>query len=454
MSQNVSNPQAVNAPGDGKTGLGLGSLIALATGTVVGSGVVTLVGVCAGVTGRSVWLAYGGAVVLGLLLVAPFIFLSSALRVKGGNYSFVAAILGDIFGGVYCMSFTMNAFVMGLFGVSLANYLGVLLPGIQVQWVAAAIITLFFITNLFGVRFMSKMQNIMFIALLIGLIVYIISGLTKLRPDTFDYSQTEFFTAGASGFMAAIMMLVFSTTGHYFVVSFSKEAKNAKRDIPLSIIITSGIILVLYVGVAFVTANVLPIADVAGKPLTVVAQQTMPKAIFYLFVFGGPVMALTTTINSNFTIFSRPLEQATKDGWFPAGFAAHNKSGVPYKLLAVLYVIGVLPLILGFSVREIVAYNVLVDSISELIAYFAIIRFIDKIEGAWENRYFKISKTFFYAVMVLSIIARVALIVLSFNEVNLAIGIATVVMFAAFFLYATWRVRAGKVHMEKSYELQ
>ena len=438
------------------TGLGLGSLVALATGTVVGSGIVTLVGVSTAITGRSVWLAYGAAVLLGLLLVAPFIFLSSALRVKGGNYSFVAAILGDMFGGVYCLSFTMNAFVMGLFGVSLGNYMRVLLPGIgiQVEWVAAAFITVFFISNLFGVKFMSKMQNVMFIALLIGLVVYIISGGLNLRPDAFDFSQPEFFMGGLSGFTAAIMILAFSTTGHYFVVSFSKEARNAKRDIPLAIILTSGIILLLYVGVSFVTANVLPIGEVAGQPLTVVAQKTMPAPLYYLFVFGGPIMALTTSINSNFTIFSRPLEQATKDGWFPASLAKHNKAGVPYKLIALLYFIGVLPLLLGFSVREIVSYNVLVDSISELIAYFAIIRFADKIEGAWENRYFKVSKGFFYGVMVLSIIARIGLIVLSFSDVNLPIGIATIIMFGIFFLYAVYRVKNGKVNMEKSYELQ
>ena len=59
MAENGST--TVQTPGEAehinKTGLKLGSLIALATGTVVGSGVVTLVGIAAGVTGRSVWLA-------------------------------------------------------------------------------------------------------------------------------------------------------------------------------------------------------------------------------------------------------------------------------------------------------------------------------------------------------------------------------------------------------------
>jgi APA family basic amino acid/polyamine antiporter len=352
------------------------------------------------------------------------------------------------------MSFTMNAFVMGLFGVSLANYLKVLLPNLPVQWVAVAFITIFFVCNLFGVKLMAKLQNIMFVGLIVGLLLYIVTGLLHLRPDTLDLSQAGYFMNGSAGLVSAVMIFVFSTTGHYFVMAFSKEANNAKRDVPLAMILTTGIILLLYVGVAFVTANVLPIEEVMGQPLTVVADKTMPRILFYLFVFGGPVLALTTTINSNFTIFSRPLEQATKDGWFPPSVARHNRAGVPYKLIIALYIIGILPLIFGFSVREIVAYNILVDSISELFAYFAVLRFPDKIEGAWENRHFKFSKGFFYFIMGLSIIARIALIVISFNEVTLPIGIATIVLFAAFFIYARLRMKLGKVHMEKSYELQ
>ena len=451
MTQNETSNQSAQEP---KTGLKLGSLVALATGTVVGSGVVALVGVALGVTGRSVWLAYGSAVLLGLVIVTPYILLSSAIRIKGGNYSFVSAIHGDLFGGVYCMAFTLNSFAMGMFGVTLSRYLKVLLPEIPVNLVAAGIITLFFISNLFGVKIMSKLQNIMFITLLSGLIIYIVTGLTNLRADAFDFSTADFFTDGFTGFVAAIMILVFSTTGHSMVIAFSKEANNAKRDVPLAIIIASGIILLLYMSVGFVTANVLPVSVVAGQPLTVVAEQTMPKVLFYIFVFGGPIMALTTTINATFTIFSRPLDQATKDGWFPAGLARRNKAGVPYLLITLLYFIGITPVLFGFSVVQIVSSIILVDSIADLISYTAIMRYPNKLGDAWANRHFKISKSFFYSAISISILARLVLIWLSINELNLQIGIATIVIFTAFFLYSYIRVRTGKVHMEKSYELQ
>ena len=75
--------------------LGLKELVALATGQVVGAGVVTLIGTAIPVTGRSVWVAYGAAVILGFCTIFPYIMLSCMMRVNGGSYTFVSSILGD-----------------------------------------------------------------------------------------------------------------------------------------------------------------------------------------------------------------------------------------------------------------------------------------------------------------------------------------------------------------------
>ncbi|WP_440895667.1 hypothetical protein ACS127_14095 [Amphibacillus sp. Q70] len=74
--------------------LSLVSLVAIAAGQVIGAGVVTLIGPAIGVTGMSAWLAYGAAVIVGLMSVLPFIFLSSAVVLEGGEYSIVIEMLG------------------------------------------------------------------------------------------------------------------------------------------------------------------------------------------------------------------------------------------------------------------------------------------------------------------------------------------------------------------------
>ena len=66
--------------------LGKSELLALGIGQVIGAGVITLVGQAVGLTGRSAWLAYAIAVIIGFIMVIPYVFLSSAFIVKGGAY--------------------------------------------------------------------------------------------------------------------------------------------------------------------------------------------------------------------------------------------------------------------------------------------------------------------------------------------------------------------------------
>lgn len=46
-----------------------------------------------------------------------------------------------------------------------------------------------------------------------------------------------------------------------------------------------------------VAAGVLPVDQVAGQPLNVVAEAVLSKPLYYLFMIGGAWMALLTTLN-------------------------------------------------------------------------------------------------------------------------------------------------------------
>lgn len=440
--------------GEKKKGLGLGDLVSIATGTVIGAGIVSLLGVAMLSTGASAWLAYAVAVIVGLIVISPYIMLCTTMRIKGGNYSFVSAILGDFWGGIYGMCFTMVGLAMGLFGMSLGTYVQLLFPGIDVRIFAMCVVTAFFILNLFGVDLMAKVEKILFYVLMAGLLIYIVMGFTHMSPETITVGKPDFFSGGAAGFFGAVTLLMFSTTGQSYVVSFSREARNPKRDIPLAILITTGIILVLYTLVGFVTCNILPASEVAGKNLAVVAQEIMPKGLFYFFIIGGPIAAIFTTMNSSFVTFSRPLETMVSDGFFPKALGRTNRRGVPYFLVTFVYIIGMLPLVFNFSMGAIVDDTILVESIAEVLAIIAVFRFPERIEGAWENRYFKFSKGFFRTVMVLAFITRIALIVNTLTSLTPAIAIVTIVAVIVFAGYCYVRVKGNKVHIVKSYELQ
>ena len=70
-------------------GFGMWTLVFMGVGSVIGAGIVSYVGIAVGYTGRATWIAYAAAILLGFLANLPLILMSSAARIKGGNYSFM-----------------------------------------------------------------------------------------------------------------------------------------------------------------------------------------------------------------------------------------------------------------------------------------------------------------------------------------------------------------------------
>jgi APA family basic amino acid/polyamine antiporter len=286
-------------------------------------------------------------------------------------------------------------------------------------------------------------------------LLFVITGVGKLEPGALDIRPPGYFSAGSKGFFAAIVLLVYSCYGYSFVVAYSKEAKKPKRDIPLAMIVTAGILMFLYSAIALIDAGVLPAAEVAGQPLTAVARKIMPMPLYYAFVVGGPLMAIATTLNSSFTVFSRPFHQMTDDGWFPKGLARTNRFGSPYLILTIIYVIAIAPIVFGFSIQMITTNTVLIGRVADVVAVCAVMTLPRKLPEAWENRYFRrMSRGLFYALMGISLVVMLLCIGLSFNNMARSNVAATLILVVVFLVYAVLRQKTGKVSMQKSYELQ
>ena len=204
MSQNTVEKQILKNRGT----LGKSELLALGVGQVIGAGVITLVGQAAGLTGRSAWLAYGIAVIIGLVMVVPYVFLSSAIIVKGGSYSVIKAMSGERLAGMYVVSYITQCLSLSLMGTSLGIYLQSLWPVLDPKVVAIVFLLLFYVINLLGVSSMAKVQRIMSAILVFCLMMFIVAGVSKLDSATLNFADSDFFTGGISGFVDAIFLYV------------------------------------------------------------------------------------------------------------------------------------------------------------------------------------------------------------------------------------------------------
>ncbi len=441
-------------PEEKNAGMSFWSIAMMGLGAVVGAGVVTYVGIAVNWTGRSAWLAYAVAILLGFLCNVPLILMTTAARIKGGNYSFMATTLGDLGGGYYGISRILMVLSFSTFSLSLGNYLNILIPAVPAKVFAYIGLILFGLVNLFGTNFMAKIQNLLSILLIVGLLVFGIYGVMNARSDSLQIMQPGYFSGGADGFWQAVMVLMASTTGYTLITSFSSSCRKPKTDLPLAMCIVPLMLVVLYCSVAFTMGNVLPVEETAGQPLTVVAKVLFHPALYYLFVIGGPVMALCTTLNSSYGIFERPLVQVASDGWLPSSLAAQNKYGVAWKFIVIFMVVGAIPMALNFSISTIVSNTTFVNSFGYILENIGVMRYPKKMDGAWENRAFKLPMWAFLAFCWVAILIRVYMMFRSLKTANITMVVGSLVAIVLILLWCVFRQKSGKVHVTKSWELQ
>lgn len=430
--------------------LGKMELYALSIGQVIGAGIITLIGPAVILTGQSTWLAYFAAIILGFLLIMPILFLTSTLRLGGGYYSLIAGLTGVKPAGMYAVAFLTQPLTMSLFGTSIGVYAESLWPWINGQMIGIGFLTFFFIINLFGVNIMAKVQKWMSYLLLAALLMFIVAGVPKIQEPVLNVTGDGFFSGGASGFIAAVYLFSYSTYGYALTMSYGKNAKNAKRDIPWAIIASIPTLIILYCGVAIVGTGVLPIDQVAGKPLTNVAQAILSRPMFIVFMIGGPIMALMTTMNSSMAYYAIPIQQSCEDGWFPKKFASKNRYGVPWKIMLVIYLIGLIPMLLNFDITTITKNIMLLNSLMSFLYSYAYYQMPKKYPEAWAKSKLHMPNGAYYIMVTVSMLAYVTVFIDSMRSLTPLIAIVSTTIVIGCMIFGFVRSKNPDVQVETS----
>jgi len=335
--------------------------------------------------------------------------------------------------------------MQGMMGLALGMYISSVIPAIPANVAGIIGVTVFFILNLFGVNSMAKLQNPMTVFLLLCLLSFSVMGFGNLNEGAFAVTSSEYYLNGGVGLLDGLMLLIYSTGGHSLVTGCSWEAKRPKRDIPLAIIITTGILVILYCSVSFVAGNVLPVAEVAGQPLTYVAKAIFPGVLFVVFIVGGPIMALATSTNSGFMTLSAPVHGAIRNGWLPEGIAKTNKYGAPYILYTVMWLIGISPMLFGVSLSALTAYTVLTMRITSMMVILSAFYIPTRMKDAWEASWMHIPNSLFYAICGLSLATNLVAVVLNIRTISLPVFLLNALLVAVLAAFALYRYKAGKV---------
>ena len=338
-----------------------------------------------------------------------------------------------------------------MYALSFADYFLALVPGVNSTLISIAVLTIFYLANLFGVKEAAKIQNLMVITMAIALTVFIVYGMPQIQPGYF--SGADFMPSGLMGIFTAAALLTFATGGANVIVNLGAEAKNPTKDIPFVLIVSTVSVALIYAFMATVAAGVLPVSQVANQPLTLVAYEVLPYPLYVFFIIGGAMFALATTLNATLGWVTKPVLQASIDGWLPKQLGAINdRFKTPHVLLTIFYFVGLIPIITGWNISGIASFALILTNVLWLIIAIATVRLPKVVPDLWNKSRFKTTKTNLWILSIIATGSNALQVYLLFRELNTSLIIGNIVIFILASLYAIWRDKSGKVNMEISYE--
>ncbi len=370
-------------------------LICLAIGNVIGGGIMSLVGIAIGMTGRSVVLALILCSVMVLLAGLPQFFVASSIRMRGGFYTQAALFGGTYFAGVYATIFISFFFGAALYALSFADYVSSFLPGVNMQAVALVLLTVIAVLHILGIKIAAKAQIAMVVILVLALLMFGGFGLSHVKPGFTE--SPDWLTGGFAGFMGATALMSFATTGSTFIVNFSRQCKNPTKDIPIAILCSTGIITLIYLIVAIVAAGVLPLETVANESLALTAFEVLPFPVYLFFMIGGAMFALVTSLNALFGWVVPPIVQASADGWFPKILTKTNKKfNTSHLVIIIIYALACGVILFGWNIGTIANVGNFLSNCLTVILCLAMIRMPKIIPAAWQKSTFRINNNVYY----------------------------------------------------------
>jgi basic amino acid/polyamine antiporter, APA family len=305
QAANSAAPQLVQ-------GLGLTSATTLVMGSMIGSGIFIVSAEIAREVNSpalliGAWLVTGFMTIVGALSYGE---LAAMMPRAGGQYVYLRESLGPLWGFLYgwTLFLVIQTGTVAAVGVAFGKFLGYFFPsiaadhwifpslhfhvrpiplgpmvlgnmdvGLNTQNLCGIVIVVFLtVLNIFGLKLGAAVQNLFTIAKVFALAALVLAGLFVARnAGAIAANFGNFWRLGlphsASGsaagpFVGVLTILAVAQVGSLFsadawnnVTFTAGEVKNPKRNLPLSLAIGTGVVILLYVAANFIYLMHLPL---------------------------------------------------------------------------------------------------------------------------------------------------------------------------------------------------
>ena len=330
-------------------------LVALGVGAIVGTGILTLIGVGAGKAGPAVILSFAIAGLICACASLAYAEVATMMPAAGSAYTYSYAVFGELLawmvGVALILEYTLvvSAVAVGWSGYA-AGFLksiglglpdalvqgpelgGVLnLPAIFIIWVVALML-------IAGTRESATLNAVLVCIKMAALALFIAVALPVFDSSHFHpFMPYGFPRSGPPGHevgvMAAAAIIFFAFYGFDAIATAAEEAKNPSRDLAIGIVGSMFVCVIIYMAVAAAAIGALVYTGFANspEPLALILREIgQPWAARVLG--ASAVIALPTVILAFFYGQSRIFFTVARDGLLPPTLARVSQRGTPVRI--------------------------------------------------------------------------------------------------------------------------
>lgn len=346
-------------------------LVALGVGAIVGTGILTLIGVGADRAGPAVIVSFGIAGAICACAALCYAEMATMMPVSGSAYTYSYAVLGEVIAWVVGWSllaeYTLvvatvavgwSGYAVGFFaalGVTLPDVLthgpnaagwGINVPALAIVAAVAGLLTL-------GTKESANINALLVVVKMIALAVFVAVALPYFDPanlqpfSPFGFGKSAGPDGVERGVMAAAAIIFFAFYGFDAISTAAEEAKNPGRDLAIGIVGSMLACVAIYMIVAVAAVGALPVArfGASPEPLALILREIDRPGVA-TFLAASAVIALPTVILAFLYGQSRIFFVMARDRLLPASLARVSSRGTPVRIT--LFTAAVVMLFAGF----------------------------------------------------------------------------------------------------------
>jgi len=347
-------------------------LLALGVGAIVGTGILTLIGVGADRAGPAVLLSFVIAGAICACAALAYAEMATMMPAAGSAYTYSYAVLGEVFAWIVGWSLILEySLVVSTVAVGWSGYAAPLLapwgfpealtkgpelgglvnvPAIFIIAVVAGLLML-------GTRESARLNTALVVVKIATLILFVAVTLPYFDPANlspfmpFGFGKAMAPDGVERGVMAAAAIIFFAFYGFDAISTAAEETKRPERDLAIGIVGSMIACTLIYVVVAAAAVGALSFTRFADspEPLALILREIGRPQVATI-VAGAAVIALPTVLLAFLYGQSRIFLVMARDGFLPQGLAKISpvrRTPVRITLLTALLVAviaGVLPI--------------------------------------------------------------------------------------------------------------